>query len=113
MASCPTCGTQEVPGQQFCASCGSPTSSVYSTPRPVHRGRVLPFGYTCGILATIPRFFHRRHPVVDHRVATLGATTSLRHRRHWVTAITFLYNSLLIGLRRADDRHASRFGPVR
>lgn len=35
MATCPTCGTEEVPGQQFCAKCGSPTTSVYSTPAPM------------------------------------------------------------------------------
>jgi len=30
MATCPTCGTEEIAGQQFCSSCGSPTSSVYT-----------------------------------------------------------------------------------
>ena len=35
MATCPTCGTEEVPGQQFCSSCGSPTSNVYTNPAPL------------------------------------------------------------------------------
>jgi uncharacterized RDD family membrane protein YckC len=35
MASCPTCGAEEVAGQQFCSSCGSPTSNVYANAAPL------------------------------------------------------------------------------
>src|SRR5487761_1447813 len=35
MATCPTCGAQEVPGQRVCATCGSATASVYASPAPL------------------------------------------------------------------------------
>lgn len=35
MATCPTCGARELAGQQFCPSCGSPTSTVYANPAPL------------------------------------------------------------------------------
>ena len=105
MASCPTCGTQEVPGQQFCASCGSPTSSVYSYPAPQFTADVYsPFGYTlAGFWRRVLGFF-----IDDILLLIIGWATLGAHHVGFatdvigVTAITFLYNSLLIGLRRGQ-----------
>jgi uncharacterized RDD family membrane protein YckC len=102
MATCPTCGTEDVSGQQYCRSCGSPTSSVYAKPAPLpyfpdelgtsgQRGlagfwiRLLGF-----IIDNVILFIVVQLPL---RVAHSGFATSLVI----VTAVTFLYGSLFIG----------------
>ena len=103
MLNCPTCGTEEVPGQQICGSCGSPTSVVYA-----HRA-LLPqfpaeapstFGYE------LAGFWRRALGFVidDVLLLILGwVTLGAAHVNFvtdviGVTALAFLYNSLFIGL---------------
>jgi len=101
MATCPTCGAQEVAGQQFCSSCGSP-STVYANPAPLPAfpaesvstiGRVLAGfwirflgffidGLLLYVVVQLP--LHAAHS---------GFATSVAI----VTVTTFFYGSLFIG----------------
>lgn len=103
MATCPTCGTEEVAGQQFCSSCGSPTSNVYqnSAPLPYFPADVATLsGYVLAgfwtrflgfLIDGILLFVIVQLPL---RAAHSGFDTSLII----VTVTTFLYGSLFIGL---------------
>jgi uncharacterized RDD family membrane protein YckC len=103
MTNCPTCGTEEVPGQQFCSSCGSPASSVYSNPAPLP-SYPAKSGPTMGSysLATFWRRFLGF--VIDYILLIVIEILILRpvHASFAATVvastlISFLYNSLLIG----------------
>ena len=104
MATCPTCGTEEASGQQFCSSCGSPTSSVYSNPAPLpaYPAQAPPSigSYT---LATFWKRFLGY--LVDYVILIIIGVLILRpvHASFVAavvaaTVLTFLYNSLQIGL---------------
>jgi len=102
MANCPTCGTEEVPGQQFCGSCGSPTTSVFAhlAPLPQYPAEVLSaFDYT---LAGFWRRF-LGFCIDDILLLILGwVTLGAAHVTFvtdviGVTALAFFYNSLFIG----------------
>lgn len=104
MATCPTCGTEEVPGQQVCSSCGSPTSSVYANPAPLPHfptelggpSEVRLAGFWTRFLAYAIDYLLLLIIVpLPLSVANAGFATSLVI----VTAIAFLYGSLFIGLR--------------
>ena len=102
MANCPTCGTEEVPGQQFCSSCGSPTTSVYAhlAPLPQYPAEVLsPFDYTlAGFWRRFLGFFIDDILLLILGWVTLGAAhVTFATDVVGVTALAFLYNSLFIG----------------
>jgi len=103
MATCPTCGTEEVPGQQVCASCGSPTSSVYANPAP------LPYFPTETDLPTEFRLagFWTRFLgyAIDYLLLLIivplplsAVNANFDTSLAIVTVIAFLYGSLFIGL---------------
>jgi uncharacterized RDD family membrane protein YckC len=104
MATCPTCGTEEVPGQQFCSSCGSPTSSVYANPAP-------PPSYPAQTTTTTGTYvlagFWKRFLgyLIDYVVLIIIGLLILRPAHAdfaaaviAATALTFFYNTLQIGL---------------
>ncbi len=99
MATCPTCGTQEVPGQQFCSSCGA-RSSVYATPAPLPAfPETSPTGYT---LATFWKRFLGY--LIDYILLTVAGVLLLAsiHGTFMtdvvvVVALSFVYNSVFIG----------------
>jgi uncharacterized RDD family membrane protein YckC len=102
MATCPTCGTEEVAGQQFCASCGSPTTSVYAKPAPLPAfpgGVVTSSGHVlAGFWTRFLGFFIDGillYAVVQLPLRAAHATfaTSIVV----VTITTFFYGSLFIG----------------
>jgi uncharacterized RDD family membrane protein YckC len=102
MATCPTCGTEEVPGQQVCASCGSPTGA-YANPAPLP---YFPAEQSLPAQVTLAGFWTRFLAylidyillliIVPLPLSAINAdfTTSLAI----VTLITFLYGSLFVGL---------------
>jgi uncharacterized RDD family membrane protein YckC len=103
MANCPTCGTEQVPGQQFCGSCGAPTASVYAYPAPMaplQGTGPSPYGYVlAGFWRRFLGFF------IDGLVLYAVADLPLRlaHANIYttviiVTVVTFLYGSMFIGL---------------
>ena len=103
MANCPTCGTEEVAGQQFCASCGSPTASVYSKPAPLpsfpdrlvpSSGFVLAGFWTRFLGFFIDGILLFAVVQLPLRAVHAGFATNLVV----VTITTFLYGSLFIGL---------------
>jgi uncharacterized RDD family membrane protein YckC len=103
MATCPTCGTEEVPGQQFCSSCGSPTSSVYSNPAPLPAyPATAPSSGGSYVLATFWKRFLGY--LIDYLILIIIGVLILRpaHASFTAaviaaTALSFLYNSLQIG----------------
>ena len=104
MATCPTCGTQEVPGQQFCPSCGSPTSNVYSNPAPLpsYPAQSGPSFGSYQLAGFWKRFLGY---LIDYIVLIVIEILILRpfHASFAVTVIativlSFLYNTLQIGL---------------
>ena len=103
MANCPTCGTQEVPGQQFCGSCGSPTTTMYAPLAPLPKfPEELPseFGYTlAGFWRRFVGFFIDDIVLLILGWVTLGAAhVTFATDVIGVTALAFVYNSLFIGL---------------
>jgi uncharacterized RDD family membrane protein YckC len=102
MATCPTCGTEHVAGQQFCASCGSPMSNAYATAAPltafpaensVAGGPVLAgfwLRFLGFFLDGLLLFIVVQLPL---RAAHSGFASSIAI----VTITTFLYGSLFIG----------------
>jgi uncharacterized RDD family membrane protein YckC len=107
MATCPTCGTEEVVGQQFCSSCGSPTTSVYANPAPLPSfpGRSVPVsGYLlAGFWTRFLGFFIDGVLLfaavqLPLRAVHAGFATNLVV----VTVTTFLYGSMFIGLGRGQ-----------
>ena len=104
MANCPTCGTEEVPGQQFCSSCGSPTAHVYSNPAPLP-SYPAQSGPSTGSY-TLAGFWKRfLGYLIDYILLIIIGILILRplHASFAAavvaaTALTFLYNSLQIGL---------------
>jgi uncharacterized RDD family membrane protein YckC len=107
MATCPTCGTQEVPGQQFCASCGSPTTNAYANPAPLpsfpSEAVTLSDHVLAGFWIRFLGFFIDGvllYVVVQLPLRAVHASfaTSLVV----VTITTFLYGSMFIGLSRGQ-----------
>lgn len=103
MATCPTCGTEEVAGQQFCASCGSLTTNLHANPAPLlsFPGEVVTLTdhVLAGFWVRFLGFFIDGillYAVVQLplRAAHAGFATSLVV----VTITTYLYGSLFIGL---------------
>ena len=101
MATCPTCGTQEVPGQQFCSSCGARSSSVYANPAPLPA--IAPettlTGYT---LATFWKRFLGY--LIDYILLTVAGVLILASVHGSfitdviiVVGLSFVYNSVFIG----------------
>jgi uncharacterized RDD family membrane protein YckC len=111
MANCPTCGTEEVPGQQFCGSCGSPTTNAnlvmgmspmpnaYPTPMPQYVDSATANGYVlAGFWKRFLGFFIDGlllYAIADLplRLTNAGTYTSVVV----VAIVTFLYGSLFIG----------------
>lgn len=106
MATCPTCGTEEVPGQRVCASCGSPTTSVYSYPAPLAKypSEASNSGYVlAGFWKRFLGFFIDGlvlYAIVDLplRVANAGTFTTVAA----AAIVTFFYGSLFIGYGRGQ-----------
>lgn len=102
MATCPTCGTEEVAGQRFCASCGSPQTSVYATPAPLPSFPVVSVSSETVLAGFWIRFLgFFIDGVITFAVVQLplralhaGFATNLVI----VTMTTFFYGSLFIGL---------------
>jgi uncharacterized RDD family membrane protein YckC len=102
LATCPTCGTQEVPGQQFCSSCGARSSNAFATPAPLPTfpAETTPTGYT------LAGFWKRLLGyLIDYVLLTITGVLILAsvHGTFMtaviiVVALSFLYNSLFIGL---------------
>ena len=101
MATCPTCGTQEVPGQQICTSCGAQSSNVYAAlaPLPSLRDEMTPTGYT---LATFWKRFLGY--LIDYVLLTVAGVLILAsvHGSFLtgviiVVGLSFVYNSVFIG----------------
>ena len=102
MANCPTCGTEEVPGQQFCGSCGSPTTSAHSqrAPMPQFPAELTPeFGYVlAGFWRRFLGFFIDDILLLILGWITLGAAhVNFVTDVIGITALAFVYNSLFIG----------------
>lgn len=104
MATCPTCGTEEVPGQQFCPSCGSPTSNVYSNPAPLP-SYPAQSGPSIGSYALAGFWKRFLGYLIDYIVLIVIGIIILRPlHANFATAVvaatvlSFLYNSLQIGL---------------
>ena len=103
MATCPTCGTEEVPGQQLCSSCGSPTSNVYANPAPLPHFPAEVAGLSQVTLAGFWRRFLGY--LLDYLLLLIivplplsAANADFATSLGIVTAIAFLYGSLFIGL---------------
>jgi uncharacterized RDD family membrane protein YckC len=102
MATCPTCGAQEVPGQQFCASCGARSSSVYANPAPLP---TFPAGGTSLAGYTLASFWKRfLSYLIDYILLTIAGVLILASLHDSfitdvivVVVLSFLYNSLFIG----------------
>jgi uncharacterized RDD family membrane protein YckC len=101
MATCPTCGTQEVPGQQFCSSCGARSSSVYANPAPLpaFAPETTLTGYT---LATFWKRFLGY--LIDYILLTVAGVLILASVHGSfitdviiVVGLSFVYNSVFIG----------------
>src|SRR6202167_228631 len=101
MATCPTCGTQEVPGQQFCSSCGAESSNVYATPAPLVSVRA----ETASTDYTLATFWKRflRSPI-DYILLTVAGVLILASVHGSfitdviiVVGLSFVYNSVFIG----------------
>jgi uncharacterized RDD family membrane protein YckC len=107
MANCPVCGTEEVPGQQYCGSCGSPaanatsvvSTSAYPTPMPQYVEATAVNGYVlAGFWKRFLGFFIDGlllYAIVDLplRLTNAGTYTNVAV----VAIVTFLYGSLFIG----------------
>jgi len=102
MVNCPTCGTEQVPGQQICRSCGSPTTAVYAYPAPRAQFPAedpSEFGYTlAGFWRRFVGFFVDDILLLVLGWITLGAAhVTFATDVIGVTALAFIYNSLFIG----------------
>jgi uncharacterized RDD family membrane protein YckC len=103
MATCPTCGTQEVPGQQFCSSCGARSSSVYANPAPMP---AYPADAPTLMGHTLASFWKRfLGYLIDYILLTVAGVLILASVHSGFTTdviivvgLSFLYNSLFIGL---------------
>ncbi len=104
MANCPTCGTPETPGQPYCASCGSPTSQVYANPAPLPTypaespssggyGFASFWKRLLGYLIDYIILFVIGLVILSAVHASFAADLVV------ATALTFFYNTLLIGFR--------------
>ncbi|HXC19170.1 MAG TPA: RDD family protein [Acidimicrobiales bacterium] len=102
MATCPTCGAQEIAGQQFCSSCGSPSSAVYANPAPLPAfpvesvpaiGRA-PAGFWIRFLGF---FIDGLLLYVVVQLPLHAAHASFATSVVLVTVTTFFYGSLFIG----------------
>lgn len=105
MANCPTCGTQETPGQQFCSSCGSPTSNTYSNLAPLaaYPTEAAPSTTAFGLASFWKRFLGY---LIDYLILfVIGLLILSAFHASFATdlivatALTFLYSTLLIGYR--------------
>jgi uncharacterized RDD family membrane protein YckC len=102
MATCPTCGAQEVPGQQFCSSCGATAPNVYAHPAPLP-----PFPAETHSLSgyTLASFWKRfLSYLIDYILLTITGVLILASVHMTfisdvilVVALSFFYNSLFIG----------------
>jgi uncharacterized RDD family membrane protein YckC len=100
MATCPTCGTQEVPGQQFCSSCGAGASNAYATPAPLPS---FPAASSSGY--TLASFWKRfLGYLIDYVLLTVAGVLILASVHGGfladviiVVALSFVYNSVFIG----------------
>jgi uncharacterized RDD family membrane protein YckC len=102
MATCPTCGTQEVPGQQFCSSCGSRSSNVTANSAPMPTYPAEPLSLTGYTLATFWKRFLGY--LIDYVLLTITGILilasvhgSFTTQLIIVVGLSFLYNSLFIG----------------
>jgi uncharacterized RDD family membrane protein YckC len=103
MSTCPTCGAQEVSGQQVCATCGSPASSVYSNPAPLPH---FPVDTNLASDVTLAGFWTRFFGyAIDYLLLLVivplplsAANADFTVSLGIVTLIAFLYGSLFIGL---------------
>jgi uncharacterized RDD family membrane protein YckC len=102
MATCPTCGTEEVAGQRVCGSCGSPTS-VYANPAPLaHYPDSLEAPSDVRLAGFWTRFLSY---AIDYLLLLIvvplplsAANANFATSLGIVTLIAFLYGSLFIGL---------------
>ncbi len=103
MATCPTCGTEVLAGQQNCGSCGSPTSSVYAKPAPLPS---YPGEMATPSEVTLAGFWTRfLGYAIDYLLLLIvvplplsAANADFATSLAIVTVIAFLYGSLFIGL---------------
>lgn len=103
MATCPTCGTQEVPGQQFCSSCGARASALYANPAPP---ATYPAESSSSSGYTLAKFWKRFVGYLVDYVLLLIADALILASLHVsfstdlivVVGLSFLYNTLFIGL---------------
>ncbi|MGA7834148.1 MAG: RDD family protein [Acidimicrobiales bacterium] len=102
MAYCPVCGSEEAPGQNFCARCGSatsPTGASTLTPAPAYQEAPLLQGAVAGFWWRVLAF------VLDEVILDLALYLSLRDVNltflgQAIVAVVanFLYFGLMVGL---------------
>ena len=101
MATCPTCGTQEVPGQQICGSCGAHSSNAYATLAPLAPLRA-ENSFADYALATFWKRFLGY--LIDYVLLTVAGVLILASvHASFITdviivvGLSFVYNSVFIG----------------
>jgi uncharacterized RDD family membrane protein YckC len=103
VATCPTCGTEEIAGQRVCGSCGTPTPSVSAIPAPLPR-----FAADTAPVSEVKlaSFWHRfLGYLIDYVLLLIivplplsAVNADFAVSLGIVTLIAFLYGSLFVGL---------------